>query len=184
MKSIHGYLFQDVYDWAGQQRVGPDNRMTKEGPDVLNFAPGDPQAPVVAYGYYAGPQITEAVEHQYAALAKEQHLQGLGPEQFVERLAEHWGELNTIHAFREGNTRTQFIFFEQLASDAGYLLDTTKFEPGQRLRDEFVLARFHNQATASTGRLASVLSEAISTERLVAESVSTATAGCVRWRTG
>lgn len=36
MKAIHGYIFQDVYDWAGEPRVGPHGWMTKEGANVLH----------------------------------------------------------------------------------------------------------------------------------------------------
>lgn len=36
------------------ERVGPDTRMTKDGPGVLHYPPGDPNAPIVAYGYYPG----------------------------------------------------------------------------------------------------------------------------------
>ena len=40
-----------------------------------------------------------------------------------ERLAYYLGGVNAIHPFREGNGRTQRAFFEQLASDAGCILD-------------------------------------------------------------
>lgn len=116
---------------------------------------------MVVYGYYPGPQIAEAAERQYALLAEDHHLVGLTPDRFVERLAEHWGELNTIHSFREGNSRAQFVFFTQLADHAGYVLDPALFAPGQPLRDEFVWARFHNQATGRTDRLAAVVDKAI-----------------------
>lgn len=160
MKAIHRAIFQDVYDWAGAERVGPATRMTKDAPDVINYPPGDPAAPTVAYGYYPGPQVAEAAERQYALLAKEHHLVGLPPARFVERLAEHWGEI-TIHSFREGNTRAQFMFFTWLADHAGYVFDPDLFRPGQPLRDEFVWARFHNQATGHADRLAAVLDQAI-----------------------
>ena len=163
MKAIHRHVFQDVYEWAGQERVGPLGKMTKEGPDVVNFAPGDPAAPAVAYGYYPSPAIADAAADQYRKLGQENHLVGLPKEQFVDRLAEHWGELNTIHFAREGNTRTQFVFFSQLAENAGYRLDTEAFKVGSPLRDEFVAARFYNQATTKTDRLAAVLSKAIDT---------------------
>lgn len=161
MKEIHRRIFQDVYEWAGQERVGPDTRMTKDGPDVVNYAVGDPAAPTVAYGYYPGPGIASAAEHQYRLLEREQHLTGLPREQFVERLAEHWGELNTIHAFREGNTRAQFVFFSELTDNAGYRLDAGRFHIGAPLREEFVAARFYNQATGRSDRLADVLNQAV-----------------------
>ena len=161
MKAIHRHIFQDVYEWAGQERVGPLSRMTKDGPDVVNFAPGDPAAPIVAYGYYPSPGIADAASEQYRMLADENHLNGLPRAQFVERLAEHWGELNTIHSFREGNSRSQFVFFSQLAEGAGYRLDAEQFKVGASLRDEFVAARFYNQATTKTDRLAAVFDKAL-----------------------
>ena len=161
MKAIHRHIFQDVYEWAGQERVGPFTMMTKDGPDVVNFAPGDPTAPIVAYGYYPSPAIADAAADQYRKLGEENNLVGMPREQFIERLAEHWGELNTIHSFREGNTRTQFVFFSQLADNAGFHLDTASFTIGSPLRDEFVAARFYNQATTRTDRLEAVLSTAL-----------------------
>ena len=161
MKATHHHIVQDVYEWAGQERVGPATRMTKDGPDVVNFAVGDPAAPTVAYGYYPGPGVAAAAENQYRLLARESHLVRLPRAQFVGRLAEHWGELNTIHCFREGNTRAQFVFFSQLAENAGYRLDSAQFAMGAPLREEFVGARFHNQATASADRLAAVLDRAL-----------------------
>lgn len=53
------------------------------------------------------------------------------------------------------------MFFTWLANHAGYTLDSDLFTPGQALRDEFVWARFHNQATGRTDRLAAVLDQAI-----------------------
>ncbi|MFD4184142.1 Fic/DOC family protein, partial [Rhodococcus sp. NPDC058514] len=162
MKDIHRTLFQDVYDWAGQERTGPDRQMTKSGPDVVNFAPGDPRAPMVNYGYYPAQGIAEAANAQFRRLAAEDLLRGHGRQEFIARLADHWGEINTIHSFREGNTRTQFVFFSELAAQAGYKLDTAQFAEGAPLRQEFVGARFYNQATTRTDRLVTVLDKAIS----------------------
>ena len=146
MKAIHRHVFQDVYEWAGQERVAPaDQFMTKDG-----------------HSYYpAGPSLTEAAESQYAKLAAKDHLRGLAPDEFVDELAEAWGELNVVHSFREGNTRTQFVFFSQLAEQAGYQIDTAAFAPGSPLRDEFVRARFHSQDTGRNNQLAAVLKKAI-----------------------
>jgi cell filamentation protein len=145
MKAIHRYVFQDAYEWAGEERVGPNGFMVKEG-----------------HAYYpAGPALTENAHAQYAKLAEKDFLRGLDKSQFVDELAERWGEINVIHSFREGNTRTQFVFFSQLAENAGYRLDTEAFKKGSPLRDEFVAARFHSQDTSHNDRLAAVLSKAI-----------------------
>lgn len=146
MKAIHRHVFQDVYEWAGEERVAPVGQfMNKEG-----------------HAYYpAGPSLTEAAHTQYARISDQDFLRGLEHGPFVDELAEHWGELNVIHSFREGNTRTQFVFFSELAEEAGYRLDSSQFAVGAPLRDEFVQARFHSQDTGSNERLAGVLRRAI-----------------------
>lgn len=146
MKAIHRHVFQDVYDWAGEERIGPTGFMSKDG-----------------HSYYpAGPALAQAAEDEYRKLASKDHLRGLGEDEFVHELAESWGELNVVHSFREGNTRTQFAFFHQLAEQAGYQIDTRRFVPGEPLRDDFVAARFHGQDTGSNQRLAEVLGQAVS----------------------
>lgn len=147
MKAIHRHIFQDVYEWAGEERTAPTRGpMTKAG-----------------HAYYpAGPALTAAAEAEYATIARSDYLRGLPREAFVAELAERWGELNVIHSFREGNTRSQFVFFFELCRQAGYALDTEAFRPGNPLRDAFVEARFHSQDTGSNARLAEVLGKAVS----------------------
>ncbi|GAA1871822.1 hypothetical protein GCM10009715_18380 [Paeniglutamicibacter psychrophenolicus] len=117
---------------------------------------------MVIFYYAAGPALTEAAEVQYARLADKQFLQGLPIEKFVAELAECWGEINVIHSFREGNTRTQFVFFAQLVEQGGYRIDTSQFSFDSPLRDEFVQARFDSQDNGSNARLATVLSKVVS----------------------
>ncbi len=146
MKAIHRHIFQDVYDWAGEERVAP----------VGSFMPKD------GHSYYpAGPTLTEAAEAQYRQLAAKDLLRGLERPDFVHELAEIWGELNVIHSFREGNTRTQFVFFSQLAEQAGYRIESSRFAVGSPLREQCVEARFHSQDTGSNARLEEVLGRAI-----------------------
>lgn len=163
MKAIHHHIFQDVYEWAGQERVAPlGTFMVKSGPDVVHYPLGDPTAPQMSYQYYpAGPVLGQAANEQYRRLSKMDLLRGLDHETFVTELAEIWGELNVIHSFREGNTRTQFVFFSQLSEQAGWKLDPALFAPGTPGRDEFVAARFYSQATGSNQRLAAALRPAI-----------------------
>lgn len=42
---------------------------------------------------------------------------------FVERLAYHYEKVNYIHPFREGNGRTQRIFWNRISLQAGWQLD-------------------------------------------------------------
>jgi hypothetical protein len=69
----------------------------------------------------------------YGAIARDGYLRDMESDQFAARLGEHWGEVNVLHAFREGNTRSQRAFFSQLADQAGYTLDGTYLE--QRYRE-------------------------------------------------
>jgi cell filamentation protein len=50
-------------------------------------------------------------------------LRGLGRERFIERLAHHYDQFNYVHPFREGNGRTQRVFINRIARDAGWQLD-------------------------------------------------------------
>ena len=78
MQAIHGYIFQDVYDWAGVPRVGPHGWMTKEGPNVLR--PDDPDNPTMAFTYYPG---TEIMHEDARRLAEKNYLRGLEKPEFV-----------------------------------------------------------------------------------------------------
>jgi len=99
---IHQHLFQDVYDFAGQIRT-------------INISKGDMFANV--------PEITRLSEYLFTQLQKEKFLTNLSPHQFAERAALYFNAINAIHPFREGNGRTQRIFMEQLAKEAGHTLN-------------------------------------------------------------
>ncbi|MDQ3151478.1 MAG: Fic family protein [Actinomycetota bacterium] len=59
----------------------------------------------------------------FGKLARANHLRGLKRSGFLDGLAEAVGGNNAVHPFREGNGRTQRVFFSQLARDAGHPLD-------------------------------------------------------------
>jgi cell filamentation protein len=159
--ATHKHIFQDVYEWAGKPRTAPWlDRMTKGYADVVNFEVGDPAAPKAVYAYAPASIIESASQDLFAHLADENELVGLDHDTFIARLAYYWAEINTVHAFREGNTRTQSMFFGQLAQRAGHPLNVALFAEDARLRDAFVAARFYAQATTDESRLAAVLSQA------------------------
>lgn len=150
MEAIHGHLFQDVYNWAGQPRTAPAGPMVKKDRYGREHA------------YAAGDQkMVERLDQLYAGLAKDGYLQGLDQQTFPRALGAYWGHINVQHQFREGNTRSQFVFFTGLCDQAGYSLDSRAFAPGSPLREEFVEARFEVQDTGRTDRLAAVLSRGI-----------------------
>jgi cell filamentation protein len=103
---IHGYLFADLFDWAGQIRT-VDIRKAEEG--AVFFLP-------VSY-------IRRAVGYAAYELGADQLLKNLEREAFVGRLAHHYDQWNYIHPFREGNGRAQRVFWSWIAQDAGWFID-------------------------------------------------------------
>ena len=67
--------------------------------------------------------IERAASFTTEELRADAELRDMGRDQFIERLAHHYDQLNYIHAFREGNGRTQRVFWSRIARDAGWQLD-------------------------------------------------------------
>lgn len=57
------------------------------------------------------------------------HLRGRDRSGFSEGLAWTWGETTAIHPFRDVNTRSQFTLFNQLAVEAGWVIDWNQIDP-------------------------------------------------------
>ncbi len=104
--AIHAQLFKGVYDWAGQTRTV----------DIKKDYDGAEYFLVVS-------KITDAANYVFDELAKENYLNGLSIDVFIERLAYFYDQLNYIHPFREGNGRSQRIFWTRVAHDASYEID-------------------------------------------------------------
>ena len=94
LKKIHAYLFQDIYDWAGEVRI-------------VDIANGN-----LFCRYFA---IDSEAKRIFTELKKEQYLRGLSIGDFARRLAYYLAEINAMHPFREGNGRAQREFIRQLA---------------------------------------------------------------------
>ncbi len=152
MQRLHGAIFGDVYEWAGQLRVGPTfpQTMSKIGPSPAAIARSEYLAePTHSYSYF--PAGHEMVKHfDRFALRLGDNLERLstggGVAQFVAAIAEPWGEMNVAHLFREGNTRTQLVFFHQIAATCGFALDLGRLHRDEQLRAQFNAARYLIQA--------------------------------------
>jgi cell filamentation protein len=57
----------------------------------------------------------------------------LEAEEFSHKAAHFLAELNAIHAFREGNGRSQLSFFALLADNAGHPLNLDRLDPVEML---------------------------------------------------
>jgi cell filamentation protein len=100
--AIHHHLFQDVYAWAGEIRTV---RISKDG------------------GMFCYPEhIQNELAKLFGGLREADFLRNLDRSSFAARAADFAAELNAIHAFREGNGRTQLAFLTMLADVAGHPL--------------------------------------------------------------
>ena len=115
LQAIHGYLFQDLYDWAGELRIVDISKGNTRFANVNRIAP--------------------EADKLFRQLAQEDYLVNLPHDQFVARLAHYYCELNVIHPFRDGNGRAQRLLFEVISINAGFEL---RWEPIGR--DEWVKA--------------------------------------------
>ena len=93
-KSLHKYVFSDIYEWAGETR---NVNISKKG---TNFCP------------------TEKIEDNGLRIFKNLHksnfLKDLKGDEFTNKFVELYCELNYLHPFREGNGRIQRLFLSML----------------------------------------------------------------------
>lgn len=101
LQAIHRYIFQDVYQWAGEIRK-------------VNIAKGNMFCNVMF--------IESQAKEIFGKLKKEKYLQGLSEDIFSRRLAYYFSEINALHPFREGNGRSQREFIRCLAFHNGYVV--------------------------------------------------------------
>jgi cell filamentation protein len=112
-KAVHHHLFQDVYEWAGNART------------VRMFKGGNP---------FCFPENIESqATRLFGELQADGFLQGLDDSAFADKAAHFLAELNVIHAFREGNGRSQLTFFALLADFAGHPIDLDRLNPREML---------------------------------------------------
>lgn len=97
---IHQYLFGDIYPFAGHYRREDIMKGTTR--------------------FLTSSEIKSKLTALLAKLRQEACLRGLPFEEFVDRSAYYFAELNYIHPFREGNGRATREFMRQLFDYNGY----------------------------------------------------------------
>ena len=98
-KKIHEFLLCDLYEWAGQVRTVDISKKRTKFLDAASI---------------------ESIGTKCFAKVKDGYFENLSFDEFVKRIAELYNDVNYIHPFREGNGRTQRIYFAQLIRHYGY----------------------------------------------------------------
>ncbi len=98
-KSLHKYVFSDIYEWAGEIRKV---NISKKG---TNFC------------------LVEKIEENglriFNNLHKSNFLKAFKCDEFTDKFVELYCELNHLHPFREGNGRIQRLFLSMLPKHNG-----------------------------------------------------------------
>lgn len=98
--SLNKRLFGDLYDWAGELRTVD---FSKKGTV-----------------FYPAKDLKKLGTAKFERLIKNNEFRDLNRSELIDELTDFYNELNMLHAFREGNGRTQRLFFTLLLRRLGY----------------------------------------------------------------
>ena len=117
-KRLHRFLFDGLYEWAGTVRsIDLSKQRTR-------FCPVS--------------EIESLAGRMFSRIEQMNFLCGLPRKDFITELTDFYASVNYLHPFREGNGRTQRLYFRQLAQRAGYKLDFSAVDS-----DRMMIATIH-----------------------------------------
>ena len=134
-KAIHKFLFEDIYDWAGEYRTID---MSKKG---TAFVKAD--------------KISELMDACFKRLKDNDFFKNQLFDEYVKNIVDFYQTTNMIHPFREGNGRTQRIFIAQLIRFGGYDISFSEIDS-----DELMIATIQ-AANGVTDNLERLFAESI-----------------------
>ena len=114
LKYVHKYLFQDVYEFAGEFRKVDFSKHER----ILNNDS-------VAYGDH---KLLEQSLDYDITLEKNKNYNEMNIVDVINNITDFSSSIWQIHPFREGNTRTTAIFIEKYLVSLGYNVDNTLFK--------------------------------------------------------
>jgi len=113
--AIHRHLFQDIYWWAGEIRI-------------IEIAKSGHQ-----FQFRFRRFITTGMADIHRRLVHANFLKGTTRSAFAAAAGTIIGDVNYVHPFREGIGRTQLLYLEQLAEQAGHPLNLGLLDPARWL---------------------------------------------------
>lgn len=137
LSEVHRYLLQDIYPWGGDLRTEEVGAM---GMPMCRAAYVPDMLSTVMKNIDKNPPSRTNMDEAIATVA------------------DHWGELTIVHPFRDGNSRTQRYFFDQMMRDAGWSIDWTAVNA-----NEVHAARYIAAATTDSRFLADALRPGVTT---------------------
>ena len=114
LKYVHKYLFQDVYEFAGEFRKVDFSKHER----ILNNDS-------VAYGDH---KLLEQSLDYDVTLEKNKNYKEMNIVDVINNITDFSSRIWQIHPFREGNTRTTALFIEKYLVSLGYNVDNTLFK--------------------------------------------------------
>ena len=114
LKYVHKYLFQDVYEFAGEFRKVDFSKHKR----ILNNDS-------VAYGDH---KLLEQSLDYDITLEKNKNYKEMNIVDVINNITDFSSRIWQIHPFREGNTRTAALFIEKYLVSLGYNVDNTLFK--------------------------------------------------------
>ena len=114
LKYVHKYLFQDIYEFAGEFRKINFSKHEK----ILNNDS-------VAYGDFK--TLIESLEYDIS-LEKNKKYNDMPIVEVIKNITDFTSSIWQVHPFREGNTRTTAVFIEKYLISLGYNVDNSLFK--------------------------------------------------------
>ena len=114
LKYVHKYLFQDVYEFAGEFRKIDFSKHEK----ILNNDS-------VAYGDCN--TLVQSLEYDIS-LEKEKNYNEMNMVEVINNITKFTSSIWQVHPFREGNTRTTALFIQKYLISLGYNVDNSLFK--------------------------------------------------------
>ena len=114
LKYVHKYIFQDVYEFAGEFRKVDFSKHER----ILNNDS-------VAYGDH---KLLEQSLDYDITLEKNKNYKEMNIVDVINNITDFSSRIWQIHPFREGNTRTTALFIEKYLVSLGYNVDNTLFK--------------------------------------------------------
>lgn len=112
LKYIHKFLFQDVYEFAGEFRK---INFSKHEKILNNYS--------VAYGDCA--TLMASLEYD---ISLEKDYEEMNIVEVINNVTKFSSSIWQVHPFREGNTRTTALFIEKYLISLGYNVDNSLFK--------------------------------------------------------